>query len=299
VPDRGTKRVHTFVIPEERMAHFREMLSSEGFSFADTPPNTFMLWRASKDGIIIDSYRTGKVVIQAGAAAALLEHANWWPDVIGPEAEGDLIGIDEAGKGDYFGPLVVAAVLVRGDRWKDLALIGTRDSKSLSDDRIARLSGQIREAYPHSIVVISPARYNQMYVTIRNLNRLLAWGHARALENILSHWECPRAISDQFGDASLLQSALMEKGRRIRLDQMPKAEKNLAVAAASILARDEFVRRMAALGEQYGMVLPKGAGPQVLEAGREFIGRHGSAALPQVAKVHFKTTKEIGASPLA
>lgn len=299
MPDGETRRVHTFVIPEDRMAHFRERLSTEGFSFAATPPNAFMLWRASRDGVIIDSYRTGKVVIQGGDAAALLARADWWPDIIGPEADGDLIGIDEAGKGDYFGPLVVAAVLVRDDRWKDLALIGTRDSKSLSDERIARLSTDIRKAYPHSIVAISPARYNQMYARIRNLNRLLAWGHARALENILSHWECATAISDQFGDASYLQSALMEKGKRIHLVQRPKAEENLAVAAASILARGEFVRRLATLGEQYGMILPKGAGPRVLEAGREFIRRHGSAALPQVAKVHFRTTREIGASPVA
>jgi ribonuclease HIII len=206
---------------------------------------------------------------------------------------GAWIGTDEAGKGDYFGPLVVAGVCVTEESAARLRAAGVRDSKALSDKRIAALAAEIRDLCPVEVVAIGPQRYNEMYARIRNLNRLLAWAHARVIENLLERVACERVVSDQFGDERVLQQALMEKGQLVRLQQRPRAEDDVAVAAASILARAEFVRRLQQLSQSSDVDLHKGAGPPVLEAGRRFVQRHGSDALARVAKLHFKTTAQI------
>src|SRR5688572_33113942 len=195
---------------------------------------------------------------------------------------GERIGIDESGKGDYFGPLVVAAVLVTPADEPDLRLMQVRDSKRISDGRILEMAPDIRQVCRHSVVAIGPQRYNELYLKIRNLNRLLAWGHARALENILEHSECPLAISDQFGDERFIVNALLEKGKRIQLIQRPKAEEDLAVAAASILARAEFLMRLKRLSEEIGLSLPKGASQAVEIAARVVVKKFGRERLESV-----------------
>src|SRR5262249_22097188 len=135
--------------------------------------------------------------------------------------------------------------------------------------------------------------YNQMYTKIRNLNRLLAWGHARVIENLLERISCERVVSDQFGDERILQQALMEKGKRVQLVQRHRAEDDVAVAAASIIARGEFVPRWHLRATSSGVPLHKGAAPPVLVAGRRFVEKHGRDALGQVAKLHFKTTQQL------
>lgn len=207
------------------------------------------------------------------------------------------IGIDESGKGDYFGPLVVAAVYVDDDTARILQNAGVRDSKALSDRRATDLARLVAATCPSNVVAIGPERYNALYSRIGNLNRLLAWGHARVLENLLAAVPCSRAIADQFGDERYLRDALMQKGRTITLVQRPRAEAHPAVAAASVLARAAFLKRLAALGDRFGMPLPKGAGPPVLTAGARFVSRHGHDALRQVAKVHFRTTAQIVGEP--
>ncbi len=252
MPERKARNIKSFNIPRDKMDLLKEKLKSKGFLFAMSQSNKFLQWRAKKEGIFIDMYNTGSVVFQGREIDSFLEDTDFWSDVKIFEEEGEsLIGIDESGKGDYFGPLVIGAVLVRAGQWKNLSMMGIRDSKSLKDAQIPRLSSEITRNFPHSLVVISPGRYNQLYNKIRNMNRLLAWGHARVLENILNHWEAARALSDQFGDKSFLQSALLEKGKKIRLEQRPKAEENLAVAAASIIARNEFLRRL----KLWGMII--------------------------------------------
>ncbi len=203
------------------------------------------------------------------------------------------IGIDESGKGDYFGPLVIAAVYVDTARQRELALMQVRDSKKISDGRILELAPDIRMVCPHSVVAIGPHKYNELYAKIRNLNRLLAWGHARALENLLEQVACDRAISDQFGDKRWILHALQQKGRTIVLEQRTKAESDLAVAAASILARAEFLFRLKTLSETVGTTLPKGASPAVELAGRMIVKKHGRDRLDSVAKLHFKTTQAV------
>ena len=210
-----------------------------------------------------------------------------------PDAPGGWIGSDEAGKGDYFGPLVVAGVYATEQTAILLRQIGVRDSKTLSDKRIAAMSTEIRGVCLVNVVAIGPERYNQLYAKIRNLNCLLAWAHARVIENLLEKVACERAVSDQFGDEQYLQRALMAKGKRIQLVQRHRAEDDLAVGAASIIARGEFVRRLQQLSQAVGVELAKGAGAPVLVSARRFVEQHGRGALGTVAKLHFRTTQQI------
>lgn len=168
-----------------------------------------------------------------------------------------------------------------------------RDSKRISDGRVLEMAPDIKTICPHSVIAIGPQKYNELYAKIKNLNRLLAWGHAKALENLLERVPCERAISDQFGDERLILSALQEKGKKIVLEQRTKAESDLAVAAASILARAEFLIRLKRLSSEVGTTLPKGASPAVELAAKMVIKKHGQERLGSVAKLHFKTTKAV------
>ena len=214
-----------------------------------------------------------------------------------PSVASGRIGSDESGKGDYFGPLVIAAAFVTREIEPDLKLMEVRDSKKISDGRVLELARDLRQVCKHSIVAIGPQRYNELYEKIRNLNRLLAWGHARALENLLEQVNCDLAIADQFGDERFILNALLEKGKRIRLVQRPKAEEDLAVAAASILARAEFLTRLRRLSDEVGTSLPKGASPSVELAARMVVKKHGRERLSTIAKMHFKTTLAVLATP--
>jgi ribonuclease HIII len=212
------------------------------------------------------------------------------------------IGTDESGKGDFFGPLVCAGVYVDAGSAEVLQDMGVRDSKRLSDRRCRELSEGIQTTCceRYSVVEISPARYNDLYEQFRregkNLNTLLAWAHARVLENLLSRVACTRAITDQFADPRFVHSKLQERGKKIDLIQMPRAEVHIAVAAASVLARARFLERLEGLSGQFGMTLPKGASQTVILAGQALVKQFGAAALRQAAKLHFKTTAAVLAS---
>lgn len=201
------------------------------------------------------------------------------------------VGVDESGKGDYFGPLVIAACYVGPEHLAELE--GVKDSKKLTDPIALKLATVIRRTCPHSVVAIGPAKYNELYIKFKNLNKLLAWGHARAIENVLDQCSASLVISDQFADPAGLKRQLFEKGRMVELRSMVRAESDIAVACASVLARAEFLTRLKRLGDEFGMILPKGAGPQVLEAGKRLVADRGSDALAKVAKLHFKTTQQL------
>lgn len=203
------------------------------------------------------------------------------------------IGVDESGKGDFFGPLCIAGVLVDEKTEKLFVDLGIKDSKKISDKKILELEKSIRANAIHSVVAISNGRYNELYANIKNLNKLLAWGHARVIENICENNECDYALSDKFGDESLIKSALMKNGRNIELRQMVRAESDIAVAAASVLARATYVRKMAEMEQTYGIKFPKGCAQQVKEAAKEFIQQYGKERLKEVCKTHFKTYNEV------
>lgn len=208
-------------------------------------------------------------------------------------AEKGHIGTDESGKGDYFGPLVIAGVFLPDGQEAVLLELGVKDSKTISDNRVRELAEVIKKGYKHSVVVIGPEKYNELYGKLRNLNRILAWGHSRAIENILEEVHCSRAITDQFGDKLYVLNALMKKGKTIELIQKPRAEEDLAVAAASILARAEFLKRLSFLSQEVGFDLPKGSSPLAEEAGLKLVRLLGVQVLDKVSKKHFKLTDRI------
>ncbi|MCJ7580483.1 MAG: ribonuclease HIII [Candidatus Aminicenantes bacterium] len=203
------------------------------------------------------------------------------------------IGTDESGKGDYFGPLVVAGVFVPDDQKDALLELGVKDSKRVTDKRAQKLSEIIKEGYKHSLVVIGPEKYNELYEKFKNLNKLLAWAHSRAIENLLEEVSCSLVITDQFGDERFVTNALMTKGKNVELIQMHRAEEDMAVAAASILARAEFLRRMSLLSQEFGVEIPRGSSPRSEEMGIELVKTHGPEILKKTAKIHFKLTQRI------
>jgi len=203
------------------------------------------------------------------------------------------IGTDESGKGDYFGPLVIGGVYVDSKTKGLLSNLKVRDSKRISDNVIKELDFQIRSVCIYSVVLIGPEKYNLLYDKMKNLNKLLAWGHARVIENILLRVECKKAISDQFGSELYIKNALMKLGKKIELTQSPRAEADLGVAAASILARAEFLRKMERLSEECGFELPKGASEKVNLAARKILEQMGKDALNRFVKLHFKNTARI------
>jgi len=207
-------------------------------------------------------------------------------------------GTDESGKGDYFGPLVVAAVYIEGAEEDVLAKAGVKDSKKLTDAGTLELGRVIRKTCKYDVVRINPERYNQLYQKFGNLNKLLAWGHARAIENLLGQVGCKTVISDKFGDEKYLLDRLMKKGRKVQLIQRTKAESDMAVAAASVIAREAFLLELESMSKRYGIRFPKGA-TVVEHAGRMFVNAYGADRLSEVAKLHFKTTKRIIGKPSA
>lgn len=216
-----------------------------------------------------------------------------------PNGEFPIIGTDESGKGDYFGPLVSAGVYVDKNSAGKLLSLGIKDSKLLSDSKVLEYSQKILNICKgqFSIIEISPEKYNDLYEQFRkekkNLNTLLAWGHAKAIEEILNKVQCKIAIADQFADEKFIISKLQEKGKGLKLIQVHKAEQHIAVAAASILARARFLIKLKKLSEDIGISLPKGASQSVIASAQKIVNERGKETLRQVAKLHFKITANI------
>lgn len=206
---------------------------------------------------------------------------------------GGLIGTDEAGKGDLFGPLVCAACYINSEILSLISSAGIKDSKKLSDNRIKTLAISVKKVCPYNIIVIGPEKYNQLYPKMRNLHRLLAWGHAKTIENLLSRVDCHNVLTDKFANERFVKSALQEKGKKVNLIQRTKAEMNITVAAASILARAEFLKRLESLSIQFKIHLHPGAGAPTDQALLKFLKEYGRDKLHLVAKTHFKNIKKI------
>ena len=206
-----------------------------------------------------------------------------------------VIGIDETGKGDYFGPLVIGACFLNPSAFAALSNLDIKESKKVSDGRAKSLALEIKKHCPHSVVKINPAKYNELYEKFGNLNKLLAWGHSRALENVLAEIKEPveLVISDKFAGEWRLEKALLPGGREMKLVQFPKAEEYPAVAAASVLARATFLYALDDLSKEIGWKLHKGAGEPTDAIARGIYKEKGEAGLRSVAKWHFKNTQKI------
>ena len=294
---------NVYQLDRERFEEFRKHLKVLGFKFEERPYQVFL---ARYDPLTVNLYESGKLTF-GGNDPVLQREVEWFLSKLGARTEKPTpgigfdgkvrIGTDESGKGDFFGPLVVAGVLVTPEMEKGLQKIGVRDSKKVgSDKKIMEIAGGIRSAVgPHSfnVVTIGPAKYNELHEKMLNVNRILGWAHARVIENLLKeNADCRLAISDQFGDPDYIGRSLMEKGKRIELIQVHKGERDIAVAAASILAREGFLRSMAKMSEEFEMEFPRGAS-EVIEAAREFSDRYGKEKLNAVAKMHFSTSNKL------
>ena len=290
------------LLPAGKFAELKAYLKRVGFAFEERPHQVFL---ARAPGLVVSLYSSGKVVI-AGKDRALEREVRWYLEKLGAIGEAlpkkldavkgrTRMGTDEAGKGDYFGPLVVAAVLLAPGAEEKLKALGVRDSKKLSDKRATEMAPLVKRAAGAGnweVLRIDPPRYNRLYEEMRDQNAILAWGHARLIENMLAaHEDCRLAVVDEFSAASL-RRALLEKGRDIEVVQSSGGERDMAVAAASVLARAAFLERLEAMAGEHGMDFPKGASA-VEDAAREFVRTRGGECLGLVAKLHFRTTKKV------
>lgn len=252
-------------------------------------------------------YNKGKCVVQGKEAEewvkfvlepkVLQEIVTGYDEVRNPEFLEPHMGIDESGKGDFFGPLVIASAYVDETIAKELKELGVRDSKNISSDvKMSIMARDLRKLLKgrFAIVTIGPAAYNRLYEKMNSVNKMLAWGHARAIENLLEKVpDCPKAIADQFGPKRQIKSALMKNGRSIELIQRTKAESDPAVAAASILARAQFLSSLKKIQKRYNHDIFKGASAKVRESAVELVKKEGPEILTEVAKCHFKTSKQV------
>jgi ribonuclease HIII len=273
-------------------------LIEQGFELSQ-PPHT--LFQGKKKGVNCTLYTSGKLVVQGKGMAEFIEF------FLEPEILQDFsfshkaeyvdptsrIGVDESGKGDVFGPLVVAAVQASGDTIAELAKMGVQDSKKIRDREIYKLAKEIRIRCKHAIVVMNPLKYNELYAGFKNLNKLLAWGHATAIEKVVAESGCKTVIVDKFAAEHVVEQALARKKVEVDLTQRTKGEEDIVVAAASILARAGFVYKIADLGKEWELEIPKGAGSKVDAAIKNFISKHGKENLPAVAKMHFKNVSAL------
>ncbi len=297
---------YTKLLTAAQAEKLRVLIGDKGFRI-DVKPHC--LYAGAGDKVNIAVYAKGPKVVVQGKGAEDFVKFTLEPEVLGvaelgyeevlhPERFTPHIGVDESGKGDFFGPLVIAGVYADATMARAMQEMGVMDSKRISGDaRIETLARQMRTipGLVYDVIVIGPERYNALYLKFGNLNKLLAWGHARVIENLLERVpDCPRALSDQFANPKVLQNALQARGKTIILEQRTKAESDPAVAAASIFARQGFVNWLKETGVKVGIELPKGASTAVKSAAAVIKARHGPAMLESVAKMHFRTARELG-----
>ncbi len=296
---------YTAPLSYDQVETLRRVLEARGYDFESKP---HALFSARKGKLNVTAYQKGPKVLIQGKGTEDFVRFTLEPEVLGearlgyeeilePDKFAPHFGIDESGKGDFFGPLVIAGVYTDAVIARRLIEIGIMDSKRVtSGARIRKLAAAIR-ATPGcttEMVSIGPERYNEMHSSFGNLNRLLAWGHARVIEKLATaRPDCPRALSDQFARPEVLQRALRDKGLTLTLEQRTKGESDTAVAAASILARERFIDWIDKTSTACGVKLPLGASDTVVQAARELVGRHGPQALGKVAKLHFRTTSAV------
>jgi ribonuclease HIII len=292
----------------ERREALREALERSGAERREAK-GSGEVWRYALDGATVTLWRTGTVrVTGKGERLEVLrrlveEFA--LPDAVAesrlpPDLPRDApwAGVDESGKGDYFGPLVSAAVVVSPLVAAELATLGVQDSKRLSDKKVSRLAPQIRSLTEWAVTTLDPPRYNELYAEAREqgmrLNQLLAWAHVRSLRALLDRGVRPAyAIVDQFADARVVETAAAGHTGELRIVQFPRAEADVAVAAASVLARQAFLQWLGEASDRIGVALPKGASDAVVAAARDIVERQGPDALAAVAKLHFATTGKV------
>lgn len=273
-----------------QIAGLRAELEASGFEFR---PLDYGHFQARGDGVVVAAYKSGKVVVQGKGADAFLERNGLKPRPA-PALKGPVAGSDESGKGDYFGPLVVAAVVVAPGQVDELAALGVRDCKKMADATALRAAAAIRKLCPHAVCALSPEKYNARHEAEGNVALFLSTMHAKAVAGAVGKAQaCARVVIDKFTSSERLEEALEKEGVALPVEIRHRAEDNPAVAAASVLARAEFLIGLKELGHPFGVELPKGASRKVEAVARSIFQAGGMEALASVAKVHFKTTGRV------
>lgn len=273
-------------------------LENQSFEISQPPYTLFM---AKKNKLVVTLYKSGKLTVAGKDSPEFIEFY-LEPEILGSfklthnSAYIDLtprIGVDESGKGDFFGPLVIASVYGDETVIPKLKAIGVKDSKTLKEPAILEMAKKIKEIAHFEVIRIMPLKYNELYGKFGNLNSMLAWGHAQAISNLVQKTGCKKATIDQFASEHVVKNALLKKHQDIQLSQQHRGEQDIVIAAASILAREGFVTSLAGLEKTYEHKLPKGASAMTVSAAREFAKKLGKGRLREVAKIHFKTYNEI------
>ncbi|MBU8902556.1 MAG: ribonuclease HIII [Victivallales bacterium] len=299
---------HVCKVDEKQIEKLHAYLNERGWEFCAMQ---YAHWKATKDKTNIVAYNSGKLTVQGKGTEEfvlfvlepeILKTSGFGYDEFSASESPEEAffphgGVDESGKGDFFGPLVIAGVFVDEETEPLLRKLGVKDSKVIKNPKqIKAIALKIRQAVgsKFSVVAIGPAAYNRLYGDFNNLNKLLAWGHAKVIETLLEKApECNDVLSDKFAAEHLIKNALQERGRTINMRQKTKAESDIAVAAASILARDRFLWAMENLSKDAGLELPKGAGAKVSQIAEKIAREQGIESLDNLVKLHFKTYKEI------
>jgi len=302
--ERWTLNSYSHPLTQEQVTKLRALLEELGFEFS---PKEWTIFFAQKNKLSVAVYEKGPKVLVQGRNVEEFVQFELEPKILGeaklgyeevhsPEMFEPHLGVDESGKGDFFGPLVIAGVYVDRGIARKLLDAGVVDSKRIgSDTRIRALAEIIRKSSLGLVetVLIGPAKYNELYEKFGNLNLLLGWGHARVIENLLAKKPaCPRSLSDQFADARVINASLLKHGRKITIEQRPRAESDIAVAAASIIAREAFINWLERKSKELGLRLDRGVSPSVKESARKLVELSGAGVLREVAKVHFRTAHE-------
>ena len=296
---------YTHAVTKEQATKLRVLLEELGFEFS---PKEWTIFFARKNKLSVAVYEKGPKVFVQGRDVKEFVQFELEPKILGeaklgyeevhsPEMFEPHFGVDESGKGDFFGPLVIAGVYIDHGIARKFLDAGVVDSKRIgSDARIRALADTIRKSSLGLVetVLIGPAKYNELYEKFNNLNRLLGWGHARVIENLLGKKPgCPRSLSDQFADTRVINASLLKHGRKILIEQRPRAESDIAVAAASVVAREAFINWLDRKSRELDLRLDRGVSASVKEAARKLVETTGPASLRDVAKIHFRTAHEI------
>lgn len=290
---------YSCTLEKSHIEKLRKDLSFMGFEFKDLNYGFFQALHKEKH-LTINVFHSLKCLIQGKGTPDFIQFY-LEPDLLKKISYGyehlnyeEKVGMDESGKGDYFGPLVVASVFLPQKGFKPLQQAGVMDSKKITDSKIQELAKIIPLHASFKTLALSPEKYNELYDSFKNLNVLLSWTHATCLKNLLSECkEASLALCDQFTKQPILDYYVKKMNLPITLTQRTKAESDMAVAAASVMARSVFLNRMKSLSEQYGIELPKGAGPHTLKIVRKFLDKYPEEELKKIVKMHFKTTSQI------
>lgn len=233
-----------------------------------------------------------------------------YEDVLHPELSAPHAGSDESGKGDYFGPLVVCCCYTDERLSAEMKKLGVRDCKQMSDKAVLAAGASLRSllgSSGYAAVKLGPAAYNRLYAKMRNINRMLAWAHATAIEELLEKRpDCPRVVVDQFAATeAVVARALKPRGKTAEVEQRHKAESDIAVAAASVVARELFLRDMAKMSKDVfgdapaadgspAPAIPIGSSdPRVRAVAEDMVKKHGPVWLMNHCKAHFQTTDKV------